>query len=128
MARQLLCQYCELKQTPKLQILQEHKIVCERNPQRVAPVSQLNFPPSEVPIRVMNSGVKSAPLLTGYCDFETYCDQNDDPTQCEKCQKLLLDCHCSFVINKGIFRALSYHLLILDGNSNETVFEKYYIK
>ena len=127
-ARQLLCQFCELKQTPKLQILQEHEIVCERNPHRVPPVSQLNFPPSEVPIRVMNSGVKSAPLLTGFCDFETYCEQIDDPTECEKCQKLLLDCHCSFVINKGVFRSLSYHLLILDGNSNETVFEKYCIK
>ena len=125
-ARQLLCQYCELRQTPKLSILQEHKIVCERNPLRLAPVSELNFPTSEVPIRVMNSSVKSAPLLIGYADFETYCDQNDDPTQCEKCQKLLLDCDCSYVINKGIFRPLSYHLLIIDGNSHETVFEKYH--
>ena len=33
-----------------------------------------------------------------------------------------------FCDKKGVFRSLSYHLLILDGNSNETVFEKYYIK
>ncbi len=126
-ARQVLCKFCEIKKSPKLNIIEEHQLVCERNPLRVKPESQLNFPSSEVPIRVMNSSVRSPPLLIAYCDFETYCRQNDDPSQCEKCLKLIIDCNCSFVINKGIFRALSYHLLILDGNSLDTVFEKYHV-
>ena len=126
--RQLFCRYCEIRQTSKIQILEDHEKVCERNPFRELPESELIFPEFEESIKVMNSSVKSPPLLIGFCDFETSCHEFPDPERCEKCKNKLLECNCSFQLNKGVFRSLSYSLIIIDGKTHKTVFEKYFVK
>ena len=124
----IVCKYCDIASFKKIELRDNHEKICSMNKNSNTSGSNYLFPKLEIPITVLNNSVKSPPIFSGYCDFETILIPSIDESICQKCKLLCSICKCSYTQNKGSLQSISYHLLIQDNYTKSIYFEQYYCK
>ena len=90
----------------------------------------IEFEKQKTFLKCSNKG-RDPPNWTGFLDFETIAPKNLLDINLNVCPKHALEklpsCKCSMSINGDSLKSLSYSLIIIDSNTEELLFDIFYI-
>ena len=130
------CKFCLQKNTNYPRVLAQHERYCLNNPysahyqEDTSDLKDLiEFEDKTTYLRYNDYG-KTPPNWIGFFDFETVASpiQLGDTDVCKKHKMLgLSQCKCAMTFSGDPLKSLSYSLIILDFNTDELLYEVFYI-
>ena len=130
------CKFCLQKNTYFPAVLAQHERYCLNNPnsshhQDILDLKDLiEFEDKKTYLRCNDDG-KTPPNWIGFVDFETVASTLElgDTDVCKKHKLLgLSQCKCAMSFSGDSLKSLSYSLIILDFNTDELIYEIFYIQ
>ena len=126
------CEFCLIKNSQRYSVISTHQKFCLNNPvskdSKTEIRNMIEFEKEKVYLKCSNRG-RDPPNWIGFLDFETV-TSDFDPINTDVCLKHstdMLSCKCSFTVKGKALESLSYSIIIVDFNTDELLFETFYI-